>query len=285
MAIINKPFTFEGGTPKTGEASQINANYDAVFAEFNGNISDANISATANIQQSKILSLVTDLLARVKKTGDTMSGNLHLFVAQPTVFFEDQSGGGTEFAIQSAANQLIVYVNTGSHAAPVYTRRYALRFDGLVNETDDLTTKLYVDALSQNLATILTPSIGRVYKTDGAFSTLVDSVFTSVTGLNLTMATRARWVTISVIGVMQADAQAGFINLAIDGAEVSGSFGLSVCPADNQKHNVSFTYMAQMTAGNHNFDVKIRTLAAGGTALLAADANQPAILSVIEQTV
>jgi len=65
MGIVNKLFTFIAGTTKSGEASQVNADFDALYTLVNGNIDDANIAAIANIQQSKILNLVTDLGTRV----------------------------------------------------------------------------------------------------------------------------------------------------------------------------------------------------------------------------
>jgi len=61
MGIISKPFTFVGGTTKANEASQVNADLDALYTLVNGNIDDANVIATANIQQSKILNLPSDL--------------------------------------------------------------------------------------------------------------------------------------------------------------------------------------------------------------------------------
>jgi hypothetical protein len=62
MGIINKSFTFVGGTTKANEASQVNADFDALYTLVNGNVDDANVAANANIQQSKILNLVTDLI-------------------------------------------------------------------------------------------------------------------------------------------------------------------------------------------------------------------------------
>src|SRR5690349_25123816 len=61
MGIVSKLYTFVAGTSKTGEAAQVNADFDTLYNVVNGNIDDANINALANIQQSKILSLVTDL--------------------------------------------------------------------------------------------------------------------------------------------------------------------------------------------------------------------------------
>lgn len=59
MSQVSKPFTHVAGT--LIEASKVNANDDAIFNDHNGNITDFNISATANINQSKILNLTADL--------------------------------------------------------------------------------------------------------------------------------------------------------------------------------------------------------------------------------
>ena len=63
MAIITKPFTHnpDNNNVTPAESAKVNANDDAIYGEFNGNISDPNISALANIQQSKILNLTADL--------------------------------------------------------------------------------------------------------------------------------------------------------------------------------------------------------------------------------
>lgn len=52
MGIIVKPTTFVDGTIPT--ASQFNGDYDTIYSEFNGNITNANISASAAIAESKI---------------------------------------------------------------------------------------------------------------------------------------------------------------------------------------------------------------------------------------
>lgn len=61
MGIVAKPFTFTAGATKSGEAAQVNADYDAIYTEFNGNITDANIHPAAAISQSKIANLTADL--------------------------------------------------------------------------------------------------------------------------------------------------------------------------------------------------------------------------------
>ena len=53
MAILAIPFSFSAGAVII--ASQHNANNSAIFSDYNGNIEDVNISATAAIQESKLL--------------------------------------------------------------------------------------------------------------------------------------------------------------------------------------------------------------------------------------
>ena len=52
MGIITKPTTFVDGTVPT--AAQFNGDFDTIYSEFNGNITNANVSASAAIALSKI---------------------------------------------------------------------------------------------------------------------------------------------------------------------------------------------------------------------------------------
>jgi hypothetical protein len=49
---ITKPFTFSAGS--TIRSSDMNSNFDTIYNEFNGSITNANVSATAGIAESKI---------------------------------------------------------------------------------------------------------------------------------------------------------------------------------------------------------------------------------------
>lgn len=55
MALISKPYTFTVGA--TIVASEHNSNFDVIYSDYNGNITNVNISASATIAYSK-LSLV-----------------------------------------------------------------------------------------------------------------------------------------------------------------------------------------------------------------------------------
>lgn len=71
MSIISKQYTFSAGA--TIVAAQFNSNFDTIYNDYNGNITDANISASAAISNSKInLSAITQSVAL--SGGLTMTG-------------------------------------------------------------------------------------------------------------------------------------------------------------------------------------------------------------------
>lgn len=77
MGLINKPYTF---FPLTViRSAEVNADFDVVYGEFNGNISDDNVSATAGIQFSKLQALPSAQIlvgsAANVATPRTMSGD------------------------------------------------------------------------------------------------------------------------------------------------------------------------------------------------------------------
>lgn len=98
MGIIAKPNTFTAGATKSGEAAQINANYDTIYAEFNGNIEDANVKANAAIAQSKIASLANSLLY----AAGLVAGTRMLFhqTAAPTGWTKDTTAGLNDNALR-----------------------------------------------------------------------------------------------------------------------------------------------------------------------------------------
>ena len=58
MAIISKPKTFAAGT--TAVAADVNVDFDTIYNDYNGNITDANIAANANIAITKISGSISD---------------------------------------------------------------------------------------------------------------------------------------------------------------------------------------------------------------------------------
>jgi len=57
MASITKPNTFSAGT--TASASEVNDNFDTIYNDYNGNITNANIAAAAAIADTKLAQLTT----------------------------------------------------------------------------------------------------------------------------------------------------------------------------------------------------------------------------------
>jgi hypothetical protein len=86
MAIISKPYTFVAGT--TAKAAEVNSDFDTVYNEFNGNISNTNISGTAAIADSKLAQIstagkvsgaaLTSLSSIPAAAGDVPAANLNL---------------------------------------------------------------------------------------------------------------------------------------------------------------------------------------------------------------
>jgi hypothetical protein len=52
MSLVPKPNTFSNGT--TADATAVNANFDAIFNDYNGNITDANIAASGITTYAKV---------------------------------------------------------------------------------------------------------------------------------------------------------------------------------------------------------------------------------------
>lgn len=57
MSLISKPYTFTLGA--TIVASEHNANFDTIYSDYNGGVTNANISASAGIADSKLAQLTT----------------------------------------------------------------------------------------------------------------------------------------------------------------------------------------------------------------------------------
>lgn len=135
MAIIAKPHTFTAGLTKAGEASQVNADYDTIYAEFNGNIDNANIKANAAIAQSKISNLVSDLANLASGTYSTVAS-----ATSPDIFASavgttvDYTGTvtATDFANapQAGARRILVCAST-----PSFTASANLLIDGIASGT------------------------------------------------------------------------------------------------------------------------------------------------------
>lgn len=74
MSLISKVYTFVTG--QTIVAAQHNANFDTIYNDYNGNITNANISASAAIDPSKIAGGVSTVVRSTFDNGDLSTGVL-----------------------------------------------------------------------------------------------------------------------------------------------------------------------------------------------------------------
>jgi hypothetical protein len=57
MALISKPYTFSAG--QTVVAAEHNDNYDTIYTDYNGNITNDNLKVGANIADTKLAQITT----------------------------------------------------------------------------------------------------------------------------------------------------------------------------------------------------------------------------------
>lgn len=153
--IVTKPNAFTGQTAP--QLPWLDADFDTLYSEFNGNIDDANIKSAAGIQQSKVANLVTDLAARLLKAGDTITGALKVKYSTPCHRFTGTEVSAKDWQICESAGSFIFQENTGTEGTPTWTTRYTLAAGaGGPAATTDLTTKSYVDAITAVLDRVTT---------------------------------------------------------------------------------------------------------------------------------
>lgn len=143
MGIITDPNTLIANT--LAKAAEVEAKVDTIYAEFNGNIDNANIKAGAAIVQSKIAALVSDLVARVVKAGDQMTGRLDIKMVEPHVRFIGTEPAAKDWRLAEGAGSVFLQENTGTEGSPTWTVRYQFRTPNTPTADDDVATKKYVN--------------------------------------------------------------------------------------------------------------------------------------------
>jgi hypothetical protein len=286
MGIISKVFTFVAGTTKTGEASQVNADFDALYSLVNGSLDDANISATAAIQQSKILNLPTDMQARMLKAGDIMTGTLELKMPFPNIRLFGTDAANRDWRIITTgfggnAGRIFFDRNDGTEATPVWVSMYSMAIDGIPALVTDLTRKDYVDAVAVLFSS--SNAISRVNVTTGDFSTGSPG-FVGVSNLSTTLPTRSRRCQVSLSANVVNNGGVAihiYTTLLVDGVDVSNGDGLTVNTSLNgQICNASFTYTTDLLSNAvHTFSIYMKV--SGGTGIMFSS-TPPAILTVTE---
>ena len=289
MGIVSKLYTFVGGTTKTGEAAQVNADFDTLYTLVNGGLDDANVSALANIQQSKIATLITDLAARTLKAGDTMTGALLLKFAFPYLRLIGTDASNRDWRITTSgfggnAGAMFFSRNDGAELAPVWTDLYRLSITGTPAIDSDLATKLYTDSLIAGKTTNL--AFAKIFLTNGNVTFSPVGTFGEVSALSAGLTVQDNHhVRATVICNVSSDAvsdDAVYVSLGIDGVNSGGLNGLvTVYSLNNQPGNASFSFISDpLSAGAHNFAVWMRSVS--GNCTIHMNTSHPAFLFVEE---
>lgn len=111
MSTITKPYTFANNT--IADPAQVNSDFDTIFTDYNGNISNANIAADAAIATTKIagtaLTLTgTEVATNKTFTKPTMNG---VIVGVATY---SPTGGGTATLDCAAATRHVITMPAGN---------------------------------------------------------------------------------------------------------------------------------------------------------------------------
>ena len=131
MAQVPKTFTFSAGEVIT--ANEHNTNFDDIYDEFNGNISNTNISNSAGIVYSKLSLtnsiLLTDLASTIKSGSDSTlitgtagtSGNIAVWNTDGDLvdgysFIDDDSMTGAVATSVSSSESIKAYVDSKTYS-------------------------------------------------------------------------------------------------------------------------------------------------------------------------
>jgi hypothetical protein len=112
MSTISKPYNFTSGT--TIQSAQVNSNFDTIYNDYNGNITNANIATGAGIDLAKIAQTSLFFILRAAANNTLASGTTGDTV--PRVTFT--SDGGLKFGAGSAsALDLLIKRNSSTQFA------------------------------------------------------------------------------------------------------------------------------------------------------------------------
>jgi hypothetical protein len=274
--LVSKPFTFSPST--LAKSSEVNSNFDTLYNEFNGNISDANISSIAAIQQSKINNLVADLAARLSDAGDTITGPLIAKFSAPYFRLIGTEASAKDFRLVESAGVVILQRNDGTELAPSWVTVFQFKSTGTPTEASDVARKDYVDGLTSGLA------VSRTVKTDADFA-INSTSMTDVSGLSAAVATGARRARVSFTGTVVNNTGSGRgygVQVVVDGVLIPGGL-VRASPGSGNDTNMSFSAVTDvLSAASHTFKVQVQTTNAAGSQSLYANAATPAALIVEE---
>lgn len=162
MGTIVKPNTFTSGT--SAVASEVNANFDTIYTEFNGNIEAANLASGA-VTNAKIGALAVssgklasgavtaakldsgvqaDIDARLPKDGsEAMTGDLDITGGAPAVFLMENDTTDDNYEVRAGASNFTIRQVSDAKALVKTVLQY--------NESED--------AIKARVATVLSPVV------------------------------------------------------------------------------------------------------------------------------
>lgn len=139
MATITKPNTFSAGA--TIVASEHNANFDTIYTDYNGNITNANISGTAAIIDSKLAQIttaskvsgaaITSISSLPSGAGVIPTANLPILITNTTVALTDgatpalDASLGNTFTLSAAGDRTIAVPTNAVNGQKIVIRHFA----------------------------------------------------------------------------------------------------------------------------------------------------------------
>jgi len=109
------------------EAAKVNNQINTIYADYNGNINDANIAAGANIQQSKILNLLANLATLGEKRAFNFNA-LNYTIDVATGFTTYQTFAGLSLPLTTNGGTVLV-AYTGPGSATVVNGHFTISQD------------------------------------------------------------------------------------------------------------------------------------------------------------
>ena len=273
MGLINLPFPNLAANT-LARAAQVLANWTTIYNEFNGNISNANISASAAITQSKILNLPADLASKIADAGDTMTGPFLLRFDTPSLRLIGTEVGGKDWRVLESGGIIYFQRNDATEASPLWVSVFQMKSDGTATANEDVANKLYVDTYTRSRAFVT----GIRNSTD-VTTTSGPNDYENVSGLSaiitLGFASRVRVSTV-LSGISNDSAGSTEFRITANGSNILQSH-VAVGPGLGANASTSFV-TDPMTAGQYTFQVQWRVT--GGETTMQANTTNPAMIQL-----
>lgn len=222
-----------------------------------GAVTDAKISDTADIAQSKIHNLTTDLIGKASTSDPRFTDT-----RTPT----DSSVTPTKLA-----------------GSPSVTTGHGVTWNGSAWVSTDLVTQTELDALTAG-SLALPRELGYLVKQDGSFTSTTTYTYPTTgedvpgTTLTITKGSRPIMIRVKVGNLTNTSTAQTVLTLLEDGVDVdNATMDIRVA---NRGTGTTLEYRSTVAAGVHTY--KLRLSVSGGTGLVAADGIFPLQMSVTE---